>query len=480
MTIERKELEFLLSHFEPPALPRRISTYQSHDKQFAAFTIEYMLAEFQRSKGVDCKVNAYRYLGEKEYSCNNIAGGIGGNGNGHGGNNKKSSSKSDDPNNFFYNYEYNEQLTRYDVAQQIKQKAMSEAAPTFLNLDIDGKDFSSDRTHKNAVKRTINRIHELFLISKDKSPVTLLWTGGGNQILIPLEIDPTKYPVTNNMTMNQTVPGRDLRYANLFTGGRYYRFNAYHKLPANLFLRFAEEYITQGKYDGGHKPSVRSAMIRVPGSYNSKYLGEHEVDSGNDLAKAEVKIEQRWDGHTKVHIIFLLGAFYRSIEDTYKKHARMRARASKIKQKVQAAQITLERRLITAPEPERVVIAGQTNDKGRRASSTYAHNKYWYVDKLLRTPVDDYRKRGIDLVLAPFLITIMGRPPDAAERITLNWLDRCSILRPLDFDATERVRSKIIYVKATHFLPLGEEKFKTQYSSLFYRLSRRRGSAVGS
>jgi hypothetical protein len=40
-----------------------------------------------------------------------------------------------------------------------------------------------------------NNFYEVGL--KDKSPVTVLWTGEGNQILIPLEMNPAKYPATN-------------------------------------------------------------------------------------------------------------------------------------------------------------------------------------------------------------------------------------------------------------------------------------------
>src|SRR5215204_1121200 len=125
MTIQRTDLEFLLSHFEPPALPRRISTFESHDGQYPSFTIEYMLAEFQRAREIDCKINAYRYLGEKYSSTSSTVAGAtaatNDNGNGHG--------KMYNPNNF-YNYEYNEQLTHEDVAHQMQQKALSEAAPT--------------------------------------------------------------------------------------------------------------------------------------------------------------------------------------------------------------------------------------------------------------------------------------------------------------------------------------------------------------
>jgi hypothetical protein len=51
-------------------------------------------------------------------------------------------------------------------------------------------------------------------------------------------------------------------------------------------------------YDKGHNSiSVRSIMVRIPGSYNSKYIkdeNENLIPSSSEWSKAEVKIEQRW------------------------------------------------------------------------------------------------------------------------------------------------------------------------------------------
>ena len=408
--------------------------------------------KFKEAKELDCKVNAYRYIGQDK----NCAGQPS-NGNGHGENRHSGSSGST------HDYSTNVNMSRESAAKQIQQRAEAEAAPTLIHIDLDRKNFSSDRTHKNAVSKTIAKIHEVFLIPPSDggaSPVTTYWSGGGCHILLPLEVNPAKYPVKNSMTLAQTVPGRDLRYASLFAGENDYSYSASHRLPANMFLWFAEDYLTGGKGDSGHRPSVRSSMIRVPGSYNSKY----PQDVG------EVKILQRWDGHTKAHILFLLGAFYRGIRDDYKRQARMLARARKVKRRVvQAAQIALDRTLLDVmPVPG--VIATQAFGEG--AYSIYAHNKYWYIDKLLQTPIEDFRKRSIDLLLAPFLITIKGMSADTAERIMLNWLERCSALKPLDFDAAQRVQEKIAYVKESNYLPLGEEKFKAQDSGLFFRLAK--------
>ncbi|MDQ3968168.1 MAG: hypothetical protein M3275_07215, partial [Thermoproteota archaeon] len=258
------------------------------------------------------------------------------------------------------------------------------------------------------------------------------------------------------------------QYASLFTGGNDYRFSASHRLPANLFLWFSEDYLTNGKGDTGHHPSVRSSMVRVPGSYNSKYADQED--------KGEVKLLQRWDGHTKAHILFLLGAFYRSVGDDYKKQAKLMNRAHKVKRQALAAQRALDRTLEAIPVPSHVA----TPVFGEGVYSVYAHNKYWYIDRLLQTPIDDFRKRGLDQLITPFLITVKGMSPAIAERIMLDWLYTCSLLRPLDFDAEYRVRSKIIDVKTSGFLPLGEEKFRAADPGLFYRLSKGRVIAGGS
>lgn len=477
MVIEQKDLEFLLSHFEPPALPRRISTFTTdakyRDKQYPVFTVEYMLKRFREADELDCKVNAYRYLGQK-YHNEDSAGGNGndngnGNGNGHG--------KHHHNTNNFYNYEYNNyELTRDAVAKLIQQRAEAEAAPTLLDIDLDIKDFSSKRKHKNAVKRTIAKIHDTFLIPEDKSPVSTIWSGGGTHILLPFEMDPAKYPVANRMTTKQMIPGRDLRYASLFTGSHDYRFNTSHRLPSNLFLWFAEDFLTDGLRDAGHKPSVRSAMIRVPGSYNSKYIDAET----SDKSKAEVHFEQRWDGHTKAHILFLLGSFYRDINDSLKKQARKQARARKVRFQAQAAQMALDRTLNTMPVAGH--IAAHTFGEG--PYSEYAHTKYWYIDKLLQTPLEDYRKRSIDLLLTPFLITVKGMPDAVAMRLIMNWLERCNTLRPLDFDAEARVSSKILDVRtmlqlsAVGFQPLSEDRLKAEHADWFHKLTGSAGKEV--
>jgi hypothetical protein len=59
-----------------------------------------------------------------------------------------------------------------------------------------------------------------------------------------------------------------------------------------------------------------------------------------------------------------------------------------------------------------------------------------------------------------------------AKQIMMNWLLQCDRLRLLDFDAEYRIHSKIMDVRTSGFLPLGEEKFKASAPEIFYRLAR--------
>src|SRR6476659_11328398 len=56
-----------------------------------------------------------------------------------------------------------------------------------------------------------------------------------------------------------------------------------------MFIQFAEEYLTDYTADRLHNPTVKSCLLRIPGSLNSKCIQNKDQD-------AEVKIVERWDG----------------------------------------------------------------------------------------------------------------------------------------------------------------------------------------
>ena len=55
--------------------------------------------------------------------------------------------------------------------------------------------------------------------------------------------------------------------------------------PSQTFLRFGAQPLSNHKFDTNHNPAFKSRLLRVPDSYNSKYIEENK----------QVKIIQRWD-----------------------------------------------------------------------------------------------------------------------------------------------------------------------------------------
>ncbi|MGB7637396.1 MAG: hypothetical protein WBL88_07470 [Nitrososphaeraceae archaeon] len=67
----------------------------------------------------------------------------------------------------------------------------------------------------------------------------------------------------------------------------FYEFTKYlDKDLTSMFIQFAEEYLTDYSTDRLHNPTVKSCLLRIPGSLNSKCIPNKDQD-------AEVKIVQR-------------------------------------------------------------------------------------------------------------------------------------------------------------------------------------------
>ena|SRR5215469_6821688 len=53
-------------------------------------------------------------------------------------------------------------------------------------------------------------------------------------------------------------------------------------------MQFAEEYFTDYAADSLHNPTVKSCLLRIPGSLNSK-----RIENDND---GQISVIQKWDG----------------------------------------------------------------------------------------------------------------------------------------------------------------------------------------
>src|ERR687897_996575 len=73
-----------------------------------------------------------------------------------------------------------------------------------------------------------------------------------------------------------------------------------------------------------------------------------------------------------------------------------------------------------------------------------------YIEKLLQTPITDYRKHARDLILVPYLVVKKGMTdPYQIYDIIMQWADKCSDLKKLEPSRHEfavRLRSRIYEV----------------------------------
>ena len=189
------------------------------------------------------------------------------------------------------------------------------------------------------------------------------------------------------------------------------------------FMQFAEDFLTNKKGDPQHNPTVNSCLVRIPGTINSK-------------CGHIVKVIQQWDGHRPA-IQYLLREFRRWLID----------------EKVE------EHRLLNSR-------MAHTHTRTINSSSTI-----WWIEKLLQTPIDDYRKYAVWRILIPYLINIRKLAGEEANKTISSWLDKCNSLRRLDFNPNYMIKHNIHAAKKVGYLPIGLDKLKTENWYLYKTLA---------
>jgi len=145
---------------------------------------------------------------------------------------------------------------------------------SFLMIDLDLKDFSRAGNSKNKeekiLEKVLNKTLENIKERINGNP-TVLWTGNGYHIY---------EPVNGQFILEE--------YETFYEFAKYL-----DKDLTSLFIQFTEEYFTDNNADHLHNPTVKSCLLRIPGSLNSKCIVKGGVEERVD---PEVKIIQKWDG----------------------------------------------------------------------------------------------------------------------------------------------------------------------------------------
>jgi hypothetical protein len=188
----------------------------------------------------------------------------------------------------------------------------------------------------------------------------------------------------------------------------------------NEFLRFSEKFLSFDKADKNNNPSLKSCLLRIPGSINSKY-------------QTEVKIIQKWDG-LRPSITLLIGDFFAYLIDhKIKRQRELRNKSYYLRNNI------------------------QTNP-----------NIITWIEKLIYTPIEDGRKYALWKILCPYLVNVKKLEYEESYEILKEWLEKCNKLRNLNFDPHKEIRDKLSYVK--HYNPISIKTFRNDNNDLYLRL----------
>ena len=207
----------------------------------------------------------------------------------------------------------------------------------------------------------------------------------------------------------------------------FYEFAKYFdKDLTSMFIQFAEEYFTDYAADRLHNPTVKSCLVRIPGSVNSKCVAK-----GDD---AEVKIIQKWDG-SRPSIQRMLREFRRWL---------------------------IQKKIDTFEQLKKQEKFQMTVSKNHEHTNTIK----WIEKGILEHPLSDHRKYIIWRILSPYLLNVRNLPKEEAYSLMKEWLDKCDKLEKLNFNPKIKIRDGLKGASKGYF-PISIEKLKQENKQLY-------------
>jgi hypothetical protein len=108
-------------------------------------------------------------------------------------------------------------------------------------------------------------------------------------------------------------------------------------------------------------------------------------------------------------------------------------------------------------------------------TNTTKSSSITWIERLLQTPIEDYRKYVVSLILAPYLINIKSLSYQEAFSIIKEWLlNKCNSVRKLDCssDFNYRIRYALDNAIKKGYKPISFEKLKELNIGLYDKLHR--------
>ncbi|HEX5186697.1 MAG TPA: hypothetical protein VFV86_07385 [Nitrososphaeraceae archaeon] len=274
-----------------------------------------------------------------------------------------------------------------------------------IMIDLDLFTFRKYKDPRKQLKISLKKMLKKFRQEINCNP-TVLWTGGGYHIYQPI------------------------CFKELLTG---VQFNKYaeelNQNLSNLFMKFANWFFSDGKSDPNHHPSIKSCLLRVPGTINSKYNTTVSIIQKGDTNPIQLDIIDDIRRKSHEHIII-------KFEDWLIQQ--------KIDKKLDETKLLRNKRKIHLG-----------NDK-----------KILWIENLLNTPINDHRHYCLWKILIPYLVNVRGlREFDLVLKILSPWLNECDKLRILGIEPCRKINGIMKGVR--NYLPITMNKMKEENRALY-------------
>jgi Primase X len=110
-------------------------------------------------------------------------------------------------------------------------------------------------------------------------------------------------------------------------------------------------------------------------------------------------------------------------------------------------------------------------EKYRRKHGNDDVNDIKWIEILLKTPISDYRKNAVSLILGPYLINVKKLTYDNAFNIIKDWLNKCDSIKRLDSNFSYRIKYALENSIKNSYLPMKFETLKEKNRALYDRLN---------
>ena len=287
--------------------------------------------------------------------------------------------------------------------------------PELLFIDLDLSNFNSNKKSLDiALNKILKNIKEK--LDNNNAHPTVLWSGNGYHIILPVYCP---------MELE-----------------RIQEFQEFDN-PSERFLRFAKDYLSNGKADKLNYPSFRSCLLRIPNTFNGKCLAR-----GESFENSKVKIIQEWN-KKRPSIKYLLHDFRRYL----------------ITQKIQE----MKNKDKDNKKVKQLSYSYSQNNNDKIGNTT---NIILWIEKLLKTPISDFRKNSLSLILAPYLINIKKLSYQESSDLLIEWLHKCDSIRKLDFNPSYLVKTALHTANQKRIPPMKRETLKNRNLELYYILQK--------